>query len=177
MFVVPLNPAAIEQQLQQTPQFVSSSSMTVDDLLATYPAGAAYRGKYARISDYGGFVDRVVRCDYDAGLGLYFWNPTQAEYGRTIPVVGNMTLFALKSPPTVNLTGSIALGVTRALTIDVANRRPGEIIEIRNSMSSLLGTLNVAGLGLGSVLSLALGGYMRFMMDGSSGSLQLTRLQ
>lgn len=157
--------------------FVNQAPMMVDDLLATYPASAAYRGQYARISDYGGFVDRVLRCDYDSGLDLYFWNPTQAEYGRTLAVTGNMTLFALKSPPSVNLTGSIGVGITRTVTIDIANRRPGEIIEIRNSLSSLLGTLNIAGIGLGSVLALALGGYSRFMMDGSSGSLQLTRLQ
>lgn len=169
--------AAIPGLMSTTPQFVAPATMTVDDMLANFPASAPYRGKYVRVSDYGGFVDRVLRCDYETGSGLYFWTPTTPDYGRSLAVTGNMTLLRLKSPPSVVLTGTIGVGVTRQVTIDTANGRPGEIIEIRNNLSSLLGTLNIGGLGLGSLLSLALGGYMRFVLDSSGGSLQLVRLQ
>ena len=160
------------------PQFVNGGAlMTVDDLFATNPANVTNRGKYARLSNYGGFVDRVVRCDYDTGLNLYFWTPTQPEYGRSLTVTGDVTLYALKSPQSVNLTGTIPALSTRNVTIDLANRRRGEIVEIRNGLSSLLGTLNILSTGIGTVVANVLGGYMRFMFDGSSGSLQLVRLQ
>lgn len=165
-----------------TTSFVSDQSMTVDQLHANYPVGmtpgaAAYRGKYARISDYGGYVDRVVRCDYESSSGLYFWTPTQPEYARSVPIVGDTTLYALKHPTTMILTGSISTGQTRNVTIDLANRRPGEIIELRNNMSSLLGALNILGTGLGSFLFNTLGGYSRTVVDSSSGVLTLVRLQ
>lgn len=158
------------------PQFVQAGSMTVDQLLTNFPAGATYRGKYARVSDYGGYVDRVVRCDFDSDLNYHFWTPTQPEYGRSIAVTGNMTLMALKSPPSINFTGSIALGVTRNVTIDLTNRRPGEILEFKGGLTSLLGGLNILGTGLGSGLSILLGGYSKILIDGSGGSLQMVRL-
>ena len=165
-----------------TTSFVSDQPMTVDQLHANYPVGmnagaSAYRGKYARVSDYGGYVDRVVRCDYESSSGLYFWTPTQPEYARSVPIVGDTTLYALKHPTTMILTGSIGTGQTRNVTIDLANRRPGEIIELRNNMSSLLGALNILGTGLGSFLFNTLGGYSRTVVDSSSGALQLVRLQ
>jgi hypothetical protein len=169
--------AELQTLLAQGAQFVSAASMTVDDLFANFPANSSRRGRYARLSNYGGFVDRVVRCDYDSGLNLYFWNPTQAEYGRTIPITADMVHYALKSPTSLNLTGTIPVGVTRTINIDPANRRPGEIIEIRNSLSSILGTLNIIGTGIGTVLSNLIGGYQKYMFDGASGSLQLVRLQ
>ena len=168
--------SSLSQPPSTTIQFVSPSMMAVDDMLVNYPAGAAYRGKYVRVSDYGGYVDRVLRCDYDSGLDYHFWTPTQPEYGRSIPIAGNMTLRALKSPPSVVLTGTIPLSTTRTVTIDTVNRRPGEVIEIKAGLTTLLGALNILGSGLGSAISLTLGGYQKYIVDGSGGSLSLVRL-
>lgn len=156
-------------------QFVSPATMTVDDLIANFPANATNRGKYARVSDYAGYVDRILRCDYDSG-GLYFWTPTQNEYGRSMAVTGNMSLYPLKSPSSIVLTGSIALGVTRNITLETDNGRPGEIKEIKGGLTSLLGSLNILGTGLGSGISMLLGGYQKHVLDYSGGSLSWIRL-
>lgn len=160
-----------------SPQFVSPTSMTIDNLLANFPAAAAVRGKYARVSDYGGFVDRVLRCDYDQGLNLHYWNPTQAEYARTVTLTGNTTFEGLKSPTSIILGGSLPALTSWSVNLSIANRRPGEIIEIKNGLASLLGTLNIIGTGIGTVANLAIGGYMRIAVDGSGGSLAFVRLQ
>ena len=167
---------ALKAQIGTTPQFVQAGSMTVDELLAAYPAGAGYRGRYARVTDYGGGIDRVLRCDFDSNSGLYFWSPTLADYGRSMPVTGNMSLPRLKTPPTLILTGSIALGVTRNVTLDTANGRPGEIQEIKGGLTSLLGTLNLLGTGLGSGVGLLLGAYQKFVLDWQGGQLTWVRL-
>lgn len=158
-------------------QFVSSSIMSVDTLLANFPAGAAYRGKYARVNDYGGYVDRVLRCDYDSG-GMYFWGPSgNTEYGRTVALTGNMTLFPLKSPTSLILTGTIGLGITREITLSTDNGRPGEIKEIAaTGITSLLGGLQIAGTGILSAVGLVLGGYRKFVLDYAGGSLSWVRL-
>jgi hypothetical protein len=161
-------------------QFVNNGlSQTVDELLANFPAAANVRGKYARVSDYGGAIDRVLRCDYASDIQLHYWMPTQPEFGKTMAVTGNSTLFALKSPTIINLTGTIALGVTRSFTLDPANRRPGETVEIKYSSMSILGSLNLIGTGIGTLLINALGGYLKFMFDGQGVGqpLALVRIQ
>lgn len=172
----PVTQAQLEAAVAGVPQFVTPVTQTWEQVLASFPAGATYRGKYVRISNYGGYVDRVLRCDYDQSLDYYFWTPTQPEYGRSMPVTGNMTLSRMITPQSVVLTGSIALGVTRNVTIDIANGRPGEIIEMKAGLSSLLGGLNILGTGLGSGVSILLGGYQKYLIDGAGGSLSLVRL-
>lgn len=149
--------------------------MTVDYVLANWPANANNRGKYARVSDYGGYVDRLLRCDWDSGINLYFWQPTQTDYARQLAVTADTTILALKHPNSLILTGSIPTLTTRNITFDLANRRPGEVIEVRNSMSSLLGTLNLLGTGIGTLVFNTLGGYSRMVVDYSTGSPQLVK--
>lgn len=168
--------AAIQAQLAATPQFVDPGVMTVDQLLATYPAAASYRGKYARVSDYAGYVDRVLRCDYFADLAYHQWVPVLAEFGRQMPLTGDMTLLPLKSPSSIVLTGTLPLGVTRSVTLSTANGRPGEVKEIKAGLTQLLGALNILGTGLGSGVSLALGGYQRYVLDSSGGALAWLRM-
>lgn len=156
-------------------QFVHTGIITVDQLLADYPANESRRGKYARVSDYGGYVDRVLRCDYDSG-GLWFWTPTQTEYGRSMAVNANMTLYRLKSPSSVVFTGNIGIGVTRTVTLDPANGRPGEIVEMKAGSIVIAGLLNIAGTGLGSAVSVLMGDYKKFLLDYSGGSLSWVRL-
>lgn len=168
--------AAIYTQLATTPQFVAATMMTVDELLAGYPANAARRGKYARVSDYAGYVDRVLRCDYFADLDYHQWVPVLAEYGRSLAVTGDLTLFPLKSPTSVLLTGTLPLNTTRNVTLSTANGRPGEMKEIRAGLTQLAGTLNILGTGLGSAIALGLGGYLKFVLDSSGGSLAWIRM-
>jgi hypothetical protein len=46
---------------------------------------------------------------------------------------------------------------------------------MRNSMSSLLGTLNLLGTGIGTLVFNTLGGYSRMVVDYSTGSPQLVK--
>lgn len=133
----------MQDAIAQMPRFIASEILTVDNLLVTYPANKARRGMYARVSDYGGYVDRVLRCDYFADLDYHQWVPVLAEYGRAIPLIGDMTLLPLKSPTSVVFTGTLPLGVTRSVTLSTTNGRPGEVKEIKAGLTSLLGTLNI----------------------------------
>ncbi len=161
--------AALEAQIGSTgPQFVSANIMTVAQVLTSHPAGAANRGKYVRVSDLYGFIDGVMRCGLDSATGVYFWQPTTPEYGRTITVAGNVSFGPLTSPTSIVLAGALG-GLTRTVTLTTANGRPGEIKEIRNGMTGL-GTLNLAGTGIGSALALVLGAYRKFMLDFSTGT-------
>ena len=178
-YVPPPSPdemAAIYAQLATTPQFVTPAMLTVDDLLSTYPASVTRRGKYARVSDYAGYVDRVLRCDYFADLDYHQWVPVLAEYGRSLAVTGDLTLYPLKSPTSVLLTGAIPALTTRNVTLSIANGRPGEMKEIRAGLTTLAGTLNILGTGLGSAIALGLGGYLKFVLDSSGGSLAWIRM-
>lgn len=166
----------LEAGMAAVPQFVAAGSMVVEDLLSIYPANASRRGKYARVTNYGGAIDRVLRCDYDQNLNYYFWTPTRGEYGRTLPLTSDMTLKRLLSPSSVVLSGTVSLGVTRNITIDTANATPGEIIEIKAPGAGIAGSLNILGTGLGSAISLLAGSYQKYMIDGSSGTLQVVRL-
>lgn len=170
--------SALDQLALTSPRFVTpaGSMLTVDQLLADYPASAARRGMYARVSDYGGYVDRVLRCDFFSDVGYYQWTPTLPEYGRSMPITGDMTLWPLKSPTSIILTGTIPTATTRRVTLETTNGRPGEIKEIKAGLTSLLGTLNILGTGLGSGVSLLLGGYQKFVLDSSGGALAWVRM-
>lgn len=141
--------------------FLTSTIMTVATALATYPAGVAYRGKYVRVSDLWGLVDGVMRCGYNGRI--YYWEPT-TQNTLTVPVTltGNMTVQPLISAPIMELGGSLPALTTWNLTLGTDNLWPGAIKEVRGTLSSLLGTLNILGTGIGSTLSLALNANKRF---------------
>ena len=155
------------------PQFVTSDILTVGQVMQNFPPSASRRGKYVRVSDLYGFIDGVMRCGLDAATNYYFWQPTTPEYGRTITVTGNVSFGPLTSPTSINLAGNLLAGVTRQITLTTTNGRPGEIKEIKNGMTGL-GALQI--LGVGSAITFALNGYMKFMLDYSSGSAAWVRL-
>lgn len=148
--------------------FVTSLILTTADMHATYPAGAAYRGKYCRVSDMWGSTDGVYRCCYNGRI--HFWEPTnQNQMPGNYTVTGSVTVQPMSSAPIMELLGNLPALTTWTITLGTDNLPPGIIKEFRPSLSSLLGTLNVAGLGIGSVVSLALGGNRRFVsMDNGS---------
>jgi len=156
------------------PEFVAPAIMTVAGVLSDYPASAPYRGKYVRVSDLFGYVDGVMRCGFDGTQ--YFWQPTSTDYGRDLPVVADMTITPHGHPTSFNLTGSILVGITRQITLSPTNGWPGAIKEFKNGLSSLLGGLNIVGLGLGSTVSIPLGGYKKFYLDSSGGTLAWRQL-
>lgn len=140
--------------------FVNQDIITLAQLMAQYPAGPTYRGKYARVSDLWGAVDGVMRCGYNGRI--FYWEPTtQPQLIGQMPVTGSTTIQPLSSFPILELTGAIPLGNTFNVTAGLDYAWPGAIKEFRGSMTSLLGSLNILGTGIGSTLAMALGGNRR----------------
>jgi len=171
--------AAIATQLSTVPSFVQAAIMTVEALHTAYPPSATVRGKYARVNNYGGSIDKVLRCDFDTVSGLYYWTPSGAPQSfQTIAMTGNATADPLISGDVIDLTGSIGLGITRTLTLSTLRGRPGDQKIIKNSLSSLLGGLNILGTGLGSGIANLLGATQTYVCQWDTGTsaLKWTRL-
>lgn len=140
--------------------FVTQEILSVADLMAQFPAGPTYRGKYCRVNDMWGAVDGVFRCGFNGRI--YYWEPTtQPQLIGQIPVNSDLTLQPLATYPIIELTGTVPSLTTRAVTMGLDYAWPGAVKEFRASMTSLLGTLNLLGTGIGSTLSFALGGTRR----------------
>jgi hypothetical protein len=158
------------------PQFVNGGAIqTVAQLKANSPAGSLFRGMYARVTDYAGEIDRVLRCDYFSVANVYRWIPTQADYGKAYDMgSADLTVGALTHAKSIILTGTVTLGTTRQLVIDVTDAWPGMVVDVRASSSlSLLGALQIAGTGLASVVALLAGNYKKFVVDASLNVVQM----
>lgn len=151
--------------IQASQSFVTQTILTVAQVKTDYPAAAQYRGKYVRVSDLWGLVDGVMRCGYNGRI--YYWEPTTqptlAGDQRTIGGNGSATIQPLSSAPIFELVGNLALGQTYNLTLGTDDLWPGAIKEVRNSLTTLLGGLNILGTGIGSTVSSLLGGSRRFV--------------
>lgn len=138
--------------------FVTQDILTVAQLMTMYPAAVEYRGKYCRVSDMWGAVDGVFRCGYNGRV--YYWEPTTTpQLVGQLPITGDTTIQPLTSYPIIELTGTVPALTTYAVTAGTQYLWPGAVKEFRGSLTSLLGTLNI--IGVGSTLNLALGGTRR----------------
>jgi hypothetical protein len=160
-FIVPPPDLSGVAKVSDIPQsFVTQSIVTIAQLMADYPAGSAFRGKYCRVSDLWGAVDGVMRCGYNGRI--YYWEPTtQNTLIGQVPVAGDMTVQPLSSFPIIELTGSVPTLTTRTINAGLDYAWPGAVKEFRGSLTSLLGTLNIIGTGIGSTIAMALGGNRR----------------
>lgn len=143
--------------------FVSTTPMTINDLLTNYPAQASRAGQYARVSNlFNGAsavastgVDEIVRCRYDAANAVYRWVPQREAYNISMPATnGTASLLPLVTPPTIRFTGTLvgALTVTPSATNAYIGQR---FTVIQNSTLGVFAT-TITGL-IGSNLTL-LGG-------------------
>lgn len=143
-------------------QLVTQERITTAQLLATYPANADNRGKYCRVSDMWGTVDGVYRCSFNGRI--FFWEPTTVpRMFNSMPVTGNTTIQPLNTPPLLELTGTLPALTTWTVTLGTDNLPPGIERQLRPSLSSLLGTLNIVGLGLAATVNMVLGTTPRFV--------------
>lgn len=161
-------------------QFVNGGVIqTVETLHDTTPPAAAVRGKYARVSNYGGSIDKVLRCDFDSLSGLYFWGPSGAPQSfQSVAMASNLTADPLISGDVLNLTGTVGLGVTRTVTLTTLRGRPGDVKMVRNALTSLVGSLNILGTGLGSGVASLLGATSSYgcQWNVATSQLEWTRL-
>lgn len=154
--------AMIANALSSAPtSFVASgASMTISDLMANFPAGASYAGRYARVSNLynntsmtaAGGVDDIVRCRFDATNNAYRWVPQREAFNVSIaPASGTTTLVPLVTPPTIRLTGTLLGNLT--LTPSSTNAYVGQVFEVIQNSTLGLFTTSVTGL-IGSNLTL-----------------------
>lgn len=135
--------------------------VTIAQLMATYPAGESLKGKYAQVTDlWGANIYGVMRCGYNGRI--YYWEPTtQPQNVGLQNIAGDMTLQPLTSCPITELTGNIPALTTYNVTMGTNYAWPGAVREFRGSLTTLLGTLNL--IGVGSTLNLVLGGTRRIV--------------
>lgn len=132
---------------------------TLAQLLTNFPAGAAYNGLYANVSDLfhngspgAGGVREVLRCRQDVTNGSYAWTVQREAYNAAMaPTAGTVNLTPLITPPTVRLTGTLLGNLT--ITPSTTNAYVGlRQRVIQNSTLGLFVT-NITGL-LGSNITL-----------------------
>lgn len=142
--------------------FVTPNIITMAQMLATYPASAEYRGKFCRTSDMWGIIDGLFRCTYNGRI--YFWEPTTTpKYPGGMTLTGNATIQPMITPPIIEFGGALPALTTWTVTLGTDNLVPGVEKEFRGGLSSLLGTLNIGGSGLVSVVNLLLNANRRFV--------------
>lgn len=136
-------------------QFISTTSMTVANLLANYPANAARVGKYARVTDLWGVTDEIMRCSSDGAT--YFWRPQRVDYATyNTSTSGAMTLTPLVTPPVLYLAGTLLGSMT--VTPSTTNAWPGAQFEVISTGALGIFGISINGLIGGGSLPLLQGG-------------------
>jgi len=161
--------------LSMVPQYVSATRMHVADVIANYPPNATRRGMLATVDDLFGALDGTLRCGYDGQR--YFWQPSGLpEYFSPMTVASDLTLTALSHPTIIPLSGTVAVGVTRKITLSTDNVWPGARKRINvGGVTSLLGTLQLLS-GATSLLNIVLGNTYDMAVDYSGGTPQWVRI-
>lgn len=134
--------------------FVSNASMPVADLLANYPAGPSFLGKYARVTDLYGAADEVMRCSSNGAT--YYWRPQRADYAVSMTNTGGaVALTPLVTPPQIFMTSGITSNMT--ITPSSTNAWPGAQFSVTVvGLIQALISVNIAGL-VGSSVPLLTG--------------------
>jgi hypothetical protein len=148
--------AALEAQ---TPQILPGT-FTVDQL----PSPEPNLGKYARVTDLFGTKTDLVLSSKSGSL--FFWQPVRPDYSASLAADQNVTLTCLKTPSFIKLTGGLT--AARTFTLSTQMAYPGASFDI--AMAGTLGLfgLTIAGLSLGSTLSMLANGRRRVYFDGTA---------
>ena len=134
-------------------------------------ASETYLNMYATVVDLFGEKEDNVLC---SRLGTsYFWQPVRPIHSKSMSAAAaNMTVYPLRSPSVLFLTGTL-LG-NRTVTLDETSVWPGCTREIAFDGALGLFSLNILGTGLGSGLGVLLGGRRRFFYEWGVGWKQFT---
>lgn len=136
------------------------TAMTISDLMTNFPAGAAYRGLYARVNNLynnvsmaaSGGVDDIVRCRYDVVNNIYRWVPQREAFNVAVPLTsGTATLTPLVTPPTVRLTGTLLGNLT--INPSATNAYVGQVFQVIQNSTLGLFVTTITGL-IGSNVTL-----------------------
>lgn len=144
-------------------QLVTQTIVTVATLFANFPAGAAYLGKYARVSDLYTDSDEILRCCMSGGA--YYWRPQRTDFARSVSTSsGTMNLTPFVTPPQINLTAALTGNMT--FNPISTSAWPGCAWDV--TMQGLLGVFAATITGLiGPNVPLLTGGTKRIIWNGS----------
>ncbi|GLS44371.1 hypothetical protein [Methylobacterium brachythecii] len=166
----------VSQVSQAAAAAVASSSAILDGSFTvdTLPDPAANLDRYARVTDLFGVKRDLVLASIVNGVA--FWQPVRPVYAAKQTITADMTLTALKTPSVLLLDGTIALGATRKLTLSPTLAFPGASFRLkhRTSLGSILGTLQVLNINLGTPISILTGGTFEAVYDMTDGWVQVT---
>jgi len=176
----PASQSQLDTLAAAVPQYVGDTRdnpTTYEALFAAFPPSAALRGRIAKVTNYGGSYDQTMRCDYESVSNAYYWRPTGTpRSSQDVVVNANMTLDPIITGDIVRLTGTIGLGITRTVTLSTTRGYPGDMKTIKNDLSSLLGGLNILGLGLGSGIASLIGATTTYQCRWNGSALEWVRL-
>lgn len=147
--------AAIAQSALALPAFLNGgTAMTVNDLLANFPASASTLYKYARVTDLYGQANSIMVCE--ASAGTYYWRPQRSDFAaQNASTGGALSLTPLVTAPIIFLTGSLVGGMT--ITPSTANAWPGATFQVISKGALNLFGINISGLIGGGTVPLLTG--------------------
>lgn len=153
-----------------TSYVAGGSSLTIAQLLASYPPSVSTVGLYARVSNLYGSVDDIMRCRFDGTN--YNWVPQRDSFaGNATTSSGTITLIPLTTPPTLRLTTS-TLTANVTVTPSALNAYAGQRFRVIVNPAINLGLYTAAITGLLGTNITLLAGSMKDIEFGAGGWFQ-----
>lgn len=166
-----VDPRMVAQAAVAAASAILPDPYTVD----TLPDPALNLDRYARVTDLFGSKRDLVLASMVGGFA--FWQPVRPVYAAKQAVAADMTLVPLKTPSVLLLDGNVPLGTTRKITLSVERAFPGASFRFKprgGLLGSILGSLQVLNVNLGTPVSILTGGTQEFVYDLADGWVQVT---
>lgn len=167
--------AALAQTTAQ--QAVRATDAILPDMFTvdTLPAAADNLDRYARVTDLFGSKRDLVLASRVGSVA--FWQPVRPVFAAKQAVAADMTLYPLKTPSVLLLEGNVPLGTARKITLSPERAFPGASFRFKQRgglLGSILGSLQVLNVNLGTPVSILTGGTQQFVFDLTDGWVQVT---
>ena len=168
--------AGTEAARQAAQTVVAAASVILPETYTvdTLPPATDNLDRYARVTDLFGVKRDLVLASQVGGVA--FWQPVRPMFAAKQAVASDMTLYPLKTPSVLLLDGTVPLGTTRRITLSPNLAFPGASFRFkqRSTLGSILGTLQVLNVNLGTPVSIVTGGTQEFVYDMADGWVQVT---
>jgi len=156
-------------------EIASNEQLTINNLttakflpdeytVATLPTPSQqWLGYYAKVTDLYGDKRDLVLCTRSGTK--YNWEPVRPIYAKSMEIAGDVTLYPLKSPSVVFMTGTLAA----ARKVNLSNEMAWNGCQFEVAFDGVLGlgSLGVLGAGITTAIPFLTGSRKRFVFDGS----------
>ncbi len=152
------------------PAALLPGTFTVD----TLPDAVESLDMYARVTDLFGVKRDLVLASRVGDVA--FWQPVRPVFAAKMAAAADMTLVPLKRASVLLLEGNVPIGTNRKITLSNNRAFPGASFRMRqrSALGSILGTLQVLNVNLGTPVALLTGGVQEFVYDAADGWVQVT---